>query len=133
MPEILNAGDIVDSEILLIPLINDNVELIKELSTQLGTNNFLVFGGGHGGVIAGYLANKFATDENLRANYNVFGWTSSPPLKYLRHVGVFKDKSIEFQEINAQFSNLIKANSIPNDDSNVKRLSGFFQHIRGKN
>jgi hypothetical protein len=55
-------------------VINDHVTLIKILSNQYGAKNFLVFGGGHGGIIAGYVANHFATSDELRKDYNVLGW-----------------------------------------------------------
>jgi len=54
-------------------VINDHVEIIKQLSAELNTKNFLVFGAGHGGVIAGYVANEFANNPALK-DWKVLGW-----------------------------------------------------------
>jgi len=55
-------------------------------------------------VIAGYVANKFATDRTL-TSYNVLGWSSSPPIKYLRHGSTQTGNGL--QEINAKVAELL--------------------------
>lgn len=69
---IRSLADLADLKLEYV--INDHIELIKFLSLELDTKNFLVFGAGHGGLITGYIAERFATVKDLRDNYNVLGW-----------------------------------------------------------
>lgn len=123
--------ELADLDYLIMDnVINDNVELIKYLSLELHTNNFLVFGGGHGGLIAGYLAYRFVDDENLKSKYNVLGWSSSPPIKYLRQGNKFTRGGEDFQELNRQVALLLKTGG-GFEEEDMRRLTTLFRLIRG--
>jgi len=118
-------SDLVDLK--LDNVVNDHVQLIKKLAIDLNTKNFLVFGGGHGGVIAGYVVNKFATDRTL-TSYNVLGWSSSPPIKYLRHGSTQTGNGL--QEINAKVAELLTQPGIGCTNKEITNLNNVFTAIK---
>lgn len=108
-------------------VINDHVLIIKDLALELNTKNFLVWGAGHGGLIAAYLANTFAT--TLKDNkLNVLAWASSPPLKYLRQDTKFAGD--DFQSLNKQVAQMLRKDGGCDDDA-ISKFGLFFRKLRG--
>lgn len=115
------------ADLKLDNVINDHVKLIKKLAGELRTTKFLVFGGGHGGVIASYVTQKFATDDTLK-DYTVIGWSSSPPIKYLR-----RDNTAEgtpLQELNTKVATLLKLPEHGCTDAHITNLNNIYTAIK---
>ncbi|KAI6218205.1 hypothetical protein M3Y99_01725100 [Aphelenchoides fujianensis] len=127
-----NSGRVLNglsnfAQLTLSNVVNDHVGLIRNLSSTYNTNSFLVFGGGHGGLIAGYVANKLKDDKDL----NVLGWSSSAPLKYLRRSDVTIDFN-KIKEINNQFVQQVKtAPGCSLDEATItSKMQKFFGDLR---
>jgi len=106
-------------------VIQDHVNLIKYLSGTLNTKNFLVFGGGHGGLVAGYLANTFATEPSL-SDFKVLAWASSPPLKYLYQAGL--PVITDLQQINQRYATLLLQSGCVAAD--IAKFGTFFRDLK---
>ncbi|KAI6184901.1 Lysosomal Pro-X carboxypeptidase [Aphelenchoides bicaudatus] len=104
-------------------IVNDHVTLIKFLagSDQLNSKNFLVFGNGYGGLIAGYVANYFATTSAL-ADYKVLGWSSSSPIKQIRFQGGTPVNHLD--DMTTQFTKIIN-NDNPACSNAPAKLTSF--------
>ncbi|KAI6196486.1 hypothetical protein M3Y94_01115300 [Aphelenchoides besseyi] len=115
------------SKLTLGNVISDHVALINKISTEMGTKNFLVFGAGHGGLIADYISNQFASVSNPN-NLKVLAWSSSAPLKYLRRQGGTLPTTLK--EITKQWKTRATLPSTGCADADIMYLSNFFDDLR---
>ncbi|KAI6179165.1 hypothetical protein M3Y98_00581000 [Aphelenchoides besseyi] len=115
------------SQLTLSNVISDHVAIIKNISKEMATSSFLVFGAGHGGLIADYIANQYATVSNPD-NLKVMAWSSSAPLKYLKRQGGTLPTTLK--EITKQWKTRATLPSTGCTDTDIMYLSNFFDDIR---
>jgi len=133
-----NANGLAElAQLTIKTVVSDHETIIRKLGRDFKTKNFLVFGGGHGGVIASHIAKRFQ-ETDLKSNYNVLGWSSSPPIKYLKRKTYPVNgaaNSIDVKDIGAKFAAIVTASKGVNADNTefvcpIANIRNLFTKIR---